>query len=85
LGIILLCLIFSCTKPEPKEKEVQTKEATTEITQIKTLATKQKAFSLQLQANGTIKALFSTYIQNKLAKTQENEPQAKINLHKLAS
>jgi len=62
LGIILLCLIFSCTKPEPKEKEVQTKEATTEITQIKTLATKQKAFSLQLQANGIIKAQQQTQL-----------------------
>jgi len=62
LGIILLCLIFSCTKPEPKEKEVQTKEATTEITQIKTLATKQKAFPLQLSTNGIIKAQQQTQL-----------------------
>lgn len=82
-SIISLCLLLSCSKP--KENNTQTKPSTTETTQITITATKQQAFSLQLQANGTIKALFSTYIHNKLAKTQEMKPRPKIPARKFAS
>ncbi len=58
--LVVFITSLSCSKP--KENTTQTKPTTTETTQISTTATKQQAFSLQLQANGTIKAQQQTQL-----------------------